>query len=93
MKHPPGRVVYQNGAYHIYEVDGAEQKVFYSILRLCSCRYHLLQLYCQNLSLFGKLFIDIKTLFFDCENCKYSDESRKYYSHRRDSPLLYSDRR
>lgn len=27
------------------------------------------QLYCQNLSLFGKFFIDVKTLFFDCENC------------------------
>lgn len=26
------------------------------------------KLYCQNLSLFGKFFIDIKTLFFDCEN-------------------------
>ncbi|KAI0042216.1 acyl-CoA N-acyltransferase [Auriscalpium vulgare] len=26
------------------------------------------KLYCQNLSLFGKLFIDIKTLFFDCDN-------------------------
>ena len=29
------------------------------------CRACLLQLYCQNLSLFGKLFIDMKTLFFD----------------------------
>lgn len=29
------------------------------------------QLYCQNLSLFGKFFIDIKTLFFDCDNCAY----------------------
>lgn len=29
----------------------------------------VLQLYCQNLSLFGKLFIDVKTLFFDCDNC------------------------
>ncbi|KAH0838749.1 acyl-CoA N-acyltransferase [Lanmaoa asiatica] len=28
------------------------------------------KLYCQNLSLFGKLFIDVKTLFFDCDNCK-----------------------
>ena len=28
------------------------------------------QLYCQNLSLFGKLFIDVKTLFFDCDNCE-----------------------
>ncbi|KAL0945614.1 hypothetical protein HGRIS_014769 [Hohenbuehelia grisea] len=26
------------------------------------------KLFCQNLSLFGKLFIDIKTLFFDCDN-------------------------
>ncbi|TDL28905.1 acyl-CoA N-acyltransferase [Rickenella mellea] len=26
------------------------------------------KLFCQNLSLFGKLFIDIKTLFFDSEN-------------------------
>lgn len=26
------------------------------------------KLYCQNLSLFGKLFIDIKTLFFDTDN-------------------------
>ncbi|EJD04242.1 acyl-CoA N-acyltransferase [Fomitiporia mediterranea MF3/22] len=26
------------------------------------------KLYCQNLSLFGKFFIDIKTLFFDCDN-------------------------
>ncbi|KAJ8497123.1 hypothetical protein ONZ51_g655 [Trametes cubensis] len=30
------------------------------------------KLYCQNLSLFGKLFIDIKTLFFDCDNCTHS---------------------
>jgi len=30
----------------------------------------LYQLYCQNLSLFGKLFIDVKTLFFDCDNCE-----------------------
>lgn len=29
-----------------------------------------LQLFCQNLSLFGKLFIDVKTLFFDCDNCE-----------------------
>jgi histone acetyltransferase HTATIP/histone acetyltransferase MYST1 len=29
------------------------------------------QLYCQNLSLFGKLFIDIKTLFFDTDNCRF----------------------
>ncbi|KAJ7083711.1 acyl-CoA N-acyltransferase [Mycena belliarum] len=26
------------------------------------------KLYCQNVALFGKLFIDVKTLFFDCDN-------------------------
>ncbi|EIW86217.1 acyl-CoA N-acyltransferase [Coniophora puteana RWD-64-598 SS2] len=26
------------------------------------------KLYCQNLALFGKLFIDVKTIFFDCDN-------------------------
>ncbi|KAF9527076.1 acyl-CoA N-acyltransferase [Crepidotus variabilis] len=26
------------------------------------------KLYCQNLALFGKLFIDVKTLYFDCDN-------------------------
>ncbi|KAF8555943.1 acyl-CoA N-acyltransferase [Imleria badia] len=50
-RHPPGRKVYQRGAHTIWEVDGAQEK-----------------LYCQNLSLFGKLFIDVKTLFFDCDN-------------------------
>ncbi|PWN47823.1 acyl-CoA N-acyltransferase [Violaceomyces palustris] len=48
--HPPGRKVYQRGAHIIWEVDGAEAK-----------------LYCQNLSLFGKLFIDHKTIYFDVE--------------------------
>ncbi|EJD55240.1 hypothetical protein AURDEDRAFT_179022 [Auricularia subglabra TFB-10046 SS5] len=50
MDHPPGRKVYERGAHTIWEVDGAEQK-----------------LYCQNLSLFGKLFIDVKTSFFNTE--------------------------
>ncbi|KAF8139710.1 acyl-CoA N-acyltransferase [Boletus edulis] len=34
------------------------------------------KLYCQNLSLFGKLFIDVKTLFFDCDNCEDNSFSR-----------------
>lgn len=51
FRQPPGRKVYQRGQRIIWEVDGAQEK-----------------LYCQNLSLFGKLFIDVKTLFFDCDN-------------------------
>lgn len=50
LTHPPGRKVYQRGAHTIWEVDGAQQK-----------------LYAQNLSLFGKLFIDHKTIYFDVE--------------------------
>jgi hypothetical protein len=65
--HPPGQKVYQRGAHTIWEVDGAKDKVG----GYCSSQLFLtpFQLYCQNLSLFGKLFIDIKTLFFDCDNC------------------------
>ncbi|BGP03642.1 hypothetical protein RTG_03212 [Rhodotorula toruloides ATCC 204091] len=47
---PPGRRVYQRGATSIWEVDGAEAK-----------------LYCQNLCLFAKLFIEHKYMFFDVE--------------------------
>ncbi|UZJ56181.1 hypothetical protein CBS101457_005501 [Exobasidium rhododendri] len=48
--HPPGRKVYQRGAHIVWEVDGAQEK-----------------LYAQNLCLFGKLFIDHKTIYFDVE--------------------------
>lgn len=46
--HPPGRKVYQRGAHILWEVDGAQAKLFV-----------------QNMCLFGKLFIDHKTVFFD----------------------------
>lgn len=70
--HPPGELVYKRGAHAIREIDGAKQKV-----RRClhyAQALHLTynpQLYCQFLSLFGKLFIDVKTLFFDTDNCTY----------------------
>ena len=77
-RHPPGRKVYQRGAHTIWEVDGAQEKV--SRLDDQMLTYVALmspiQLYCQNLSLFGKLFIDVKTLFFDCDNCKDGSLSR-----------------
>ncbi|KAI0271707.1 acyl-CoA N-acyltransferase [Gloeopeniophorella convolvens] len=38
------------------------------------------KLYCQNLSLFGKLFIDIKTLFFDCDNYSQRDHVLGFFS-------------
>jgi len=66
--------VYQRGAHTIWEVDGAKEKVRAAQIAMGSSEMVFLiqreQLYCQNLSLFGKLFIDIKTLFFDCDNCE-----------------------
>ncbi|KAL1739286.1 acyl-CoA N-acyltransferase [Schizophyllum fasciatum] len=53
MFHPPGRRVYQQGALSSY----SWAHVAYAA-----------QIYCQNLALFGKLFIDIKTVFFDLDN-------------------------
>jgi len=68
--------VYQRGAHTIWEVDGAKEKVRVAKGTIGSFNYSFFlipreQLYCQNLSLFGKLFIDIKTLFFDTDNCEY----------------------
>jgi hypothetical protein len=37
-----------------------------------------MQLYCQNLTLFGKLFIDHKTLYFDIDRCEYPVYTRIY---------------
>ncbi|KAL2860759.1 putative histone acetyltransferase (MysT1) [Aspergillus lucknowensis] len=45
---PPGTKVYDHGGYSVWEVDGADYKLFG-----------------QNLSLFAKLFLDHKSVFFD----------------------------
>lgn len=47
--------MYQRGSYTIWEVDGANATVSW-VTTLQTDK----QLYCQNLSLFGKLFIDHK---------------------------------
>lgn len=76
-EHPPGRKVYQRGAHTIWEIDGAEHFVSKAarlkdaLLRdtewLFSAFLSDLQDYCLNLCLFGKLFIDHKTLYFDVD--------------------------
>ena len=45
---PPGTKVYDDAGYSVWEIDGAEDKLF-----------------AQNLSLFSKLFVDHKSVFFD----------------------------
>lgn len=51
---PPGTKVYDHGGYSVWEVDGADYKLFG-----------------QNLSLFAKLFLDHKSVFFDVVSFLY----------------------
>ncbi|KAL3462985.1 acyl-CoA N-acyltransferase [Aspergillus heterothallicus] len=51
---PPGIKVYDHGGYSVWEVDGADHKLFG-----------------QNLSLFAKLFVDHKSVFFDVVSFLY----------------------
>lgn len=68
VKYPPGRKVWQRGMQTIWEVDGAQAKVrsrsplSFVVVVGAHCDA---QLWCQNLCLFGKLFIDHKYVFFD----------------------------
>eukprot|EP00698_Gefionella_okellyi_P003078 TRINITY_DN12893_c0_g1_i1.p1 TRINITY_DN12893_c0_g1~~TRINITY_DN12893_c0_g1_i1.p1 ORF type:complete len:401 (-),score=45.64 TRINITY_DN12893_c0_g1_i1:47-1249(-) len=50
-KHPPGAEIYRNGNLSMFEVDGKSTG----------------KIYCQNLCLLAKLFLDHKTLYFDVE--------------------------
>ena len=65
--HPPGDEVYRDGNISIFEVDGRLNKV---------CEYGISQnigtessrqIYCQNLCLLSKMFLDHKSLFYDVE--------------------------
>lgn len=67
-RHPPGDEIYRDGAISVFEVDGRKNKVnalpgyilpFYSLFRD--------QIYCQNLCLLSKMFLDHKSLFYDVE--------------------------
>ncbi|XP_064087872.1 histone acetyltransferase KAT8-like [Macrobrachium nipponense] len=77
-RQPPGRDIYRKGTLSIYEVDGADHKI-----------------YCQNLCLLAKLFLDHKTLYFDvepflfyilCEVDKQGAHLVGYFSKEKESP-------
>ena len=67
-------MIYSKGSYSIYEVDGEEHQVCLAIHftpwrispLICAA-----QLYAQNLSLFAKLFLDNKSVFFDVDGFYY----------------------
>jgi hypothetical protein len=73
----PGRKVYTHGdgVWSVWEVDGEVDTVgfIFPPLSLKSRTWRLTrsQLYCQNLSLFAKLFLDNKSVFFDVTGFLY----------------------
>lgn len=75
-KHPPGDEVYRKGSISVFEVDGKKNKVrinicFFDDYRVVGTRLivenYYPQIYCQNLCLLAKLFLDHKTLYYDVE--------------------------
>lgn len=94
-KVPPGRESISTWSSHNLAgrwrcAQGTSVFIQFSIKDITNIVY---QLYCQNLSLFGKLFIDVKTLFFDCDNCEQSPSKfvmLPMFS--LSSPFLYSHR-
>lgn len=72
---PPGDLIYEKDGYAIHQVDGEETKVasqpksnpIISKLPLNPP----VKLYAQNLSLFAKLFLDTKSVFFDVSSFLY----------------------
>lgn len=67
---PPGTLIYSKSPYSIYEVDGEEHKAWY-LLSCVASGSNLTQLFTQNLSLFAKLFLDNKSVFFDVSSFNY----------------------
>merc|ERR1712156_340171 len=78
QRQPSGKEIYRKGTLSLFEVDGADHK-----------------LYCQNLCLVAKLFLDHKTLYFDvvpflfyilCEIDKQGAHIVGYFSKEKESP-------
>lgn len=70
----PGRKIYthEKGTWSVWEVDGEVDTVsLTSINGRTDTDNRQFQLYCQNLSLFAKLFLDNKSVFFDVTGFYY----------------------
>ena len=63
--HPPGAEIYRAGTTQLWEVDGRASKV--DSVTCGEIISNGRQLYCQNLCLLAKLFLDHKTLYYDVE--------------------------
>lgn len=61
VKHPPGDEVYRDGKISIFEVDGRKNPVSSNEKKANT------KVYCQNLCLLAKMYLDHKTLYYDVE--------------------------
>lgn len=67
-RHPPGDEIYRDGNISVFEVDGRKNKVRgLSVSPAQSLTPIAAQIYCQNLCLLAKMFLDHKTLYYDVE--------------------------
>ncbi|WVR09292.1 hypothetical protein IAU60_006357 [Kwoniella sp. DSM 27419] len=62
VRHPPGDEIYRDGSVSVFEVDGRKNKVGTAQVTFANP-----QIYCQNLCLLAKMFLDHKTLYYDVE--------------------------
>lgn len=69
---PLGKVIYAKDSHSIYEVDGEEHQAssLTCVINLSRLKYSM-QLFAQNLSLFAKLFLDNKSVFYDVVSFNY----------------------
>ncbi|KAG8748277.1 hypothetical protein FRC10_007667 [Ceratobasidium sp. 414] len=69
MRCPPGDEIYRDGTVSVFEVDGRKNKVRVSRLLPLKhpANFRSVQIYCQNLCLLSKMFLDHKSLFYDVE--------------------------
>jgi hypothetical protein len=68
VRHPPGDEIYRDGNVSVFEVDGRKNKVSLHFIFLAGkMGLSTEQIYCQNLCLLSKMFLDHKSLFYDVE--------------------------
>jgi hypothetical protein len=66
-RHPPGDEIYRDGNVSVWEVDGRKNKVRPRLSDGCHLLSAHAQIYCQNLCLLAKMFLDHKTLYYDVD--------------------------
>ena len=65
-RHPPGDEIYRDGDVSLFEVDGRKNRVSFLHAQVMTGLIFR-KIYCQNLCLLSKMFLNHKTLIYDVE--------------------------